>query len=114
MRKVRITPELKAQVLQELLSSKCNVSALSKLYGISYKTLLIWKAKHSKVLSCKMQSQEPVSANFVEVSLEADAPADRRNLKKAILEFQELSVSIEGIFSGQALTEIINILNKPC
>ena len=101
----------KAQILQESYEPECVISELANKYGISPRAIYGWRSKN-KTGSEMAQAKKPVS-DFVELSVPSPAK-DEVSLKRAILEFNNLSVSIDGNIKSSTLVQMLNILEESC
>ena len=117
-RKKRIDASLRSKILQESMVSGCNLAGLAREHQIPARTLYAWRKK-----SCRNKADSDVALGttiqakdrFVEVKLPEQIKAGSSiKLKRAVLEFDEFSISIEGKLNNQYLSQLLEILNQPC
>ncbi len=93
-RKKRISPRLRAEILRESMVPGCNLAALAREHQVLAKTLYAWRKKYCNDRSDKSAAIQ-TCAQFVEVKLPEEIKAGSgMKLKKAVLEFDEFSISI--------------------
>ena len=109
-KKGNVSSKLKARILKESMISGCNLAALARNHKISVHTLYSWRKIHFH-----NRIEEPVVSNkFVEVSLDSKTKTTTAHLKKASLEFDGFTISIEGEFEVQHLNQIAQMGYKSC
>ena len=95
-RKKRISTKLRNAILKESMVQDCNLAALARAHQVSVKTLYTWRKKYCSDSGDKNNAIQ-ADAQFVEVTLpEPSKAGSSTQLKKAVLEFDEFSISIEG------------------
>ena len=102
----KILPEIKSQILSELLMPGSIVSKLAKSYNISSTTIHNWQ-RQSQKNKVEIGNEVESIDNFIELSIK-----DSKNfaLEKASLIFSDFSIVIEGKVRSSSLFEIIKIL----
>ena len=126
----KIGSRLKSKILQESSAPNCVISELAKSYNIAPQTLYSWrselKSKNSSNIklgfanSINISSLNASTSNkFVEVKCKQDInPIDHSDLsnsssdninilKKAILVFEDFSLSIEGKLNPKIISNIV-------
>lgn len=121
----KIGSRLKSKILQESSAPNCVISELAKSYNISPQTLYSWRSelKSKNVANKKGNFANSVnldpSNKFVEVKCKQDInPIDHSDLsnsssdninilKKAILVFEDFSLSIEGKLNPKIISNIV-------
>jgi transposase-like protein len=98
-----IDKQLKLQMMELLKTPGQNITALSRDYGISKTTLHQWKSS----LNMNIISS---SERFAELVVNDS----RRNISKATIVFENLTVSFEGQIIGSDLISIIKTLEASC
>lgn len=107
----KLTKSEEDQVLQESYEPGCIISELAKRYGIPPRLIYDWRSK-KKQESVETTPENP-TPDFVELSVNTSfkkAPS----LKRAVLEFNNLSISIEGNIKSSTLVQILTILEESC
>lgn len=107
----KLTELEKVQILQESYESGCIISELAKQYGISAGIIYRWRRKE-KTVSVAARSNNSAS-EFVELSVQ-EARKEGANLKRAVLEFNNLSICIDGDIKSSTLVQMLNILEESC
>lgn len=102
----KVPNELREQITKESLGHGCKVSELAKSYGVSEKSIYNWRREYKQVGS----GSEPAS-KFVELTVKEP---EVKQLKKAELIFDDISVLLEGRISCGRLLELIKVLEAPC
>lgn len=109
-RKKRISTRLRNAILKESMVQGCNLAALARAHQVSVKTLYTWRKKYysdSGDTSTTIQAPD----QFVEIKVpEEIKTGSGMKLKKAVLEFDEFSISIEGKLNPQYLNQILEIM----
>lgn len=89
----------------------CIISELAKQHGVPSKIIYNWRSKKKKK-SVVAISENP-TPNFVELSV--NPPLKKAvSLKRAVLEFNNLSISIDGNIKSSTLLQMLNILEESC
>jgi transposase-like protein len=101
----------KDQILQASYQPECVISELAKQHGINPKNIYNWRKK--KRMEALEASSKKSTTDFLELSVN-DPSKKVASLKRAVLEFNNLSISIDGNIKSSALVQIINILEEPC
>ena len=108
---IKLTKSEKFQILEESYEPGCIISELAKQYGISSKIIYDWRSK-KKVKSVVATPENPTQ-DFVELSV--NPPFKKApSLKRAVLEFNNLSISIDGNIKSSTLLQMLNILEESC
>lgn len=108
---IKLTKSEKFQILEESYEPGCIISELAKQYGISSKIIYDWRSKKKKK-SVEVTS-ESSTPDFVELSV--NPPLKKAvSLKRTVLEFNNLSISIDGNIKSSTLLQMINILEESC
>ena len=112
-RKRRMIPaKVKKQLLAELLVPGCVVSDLAKSSGISRSTLHKWRVEQNQ----QQEAASSVNCNphFVELKVASATLPTKSILTKALLVFEDFSISLEGNISGSKVCAIFKVLEEPC
>lgn len=105
----KLTKAEKDQILQVSYEPGCIISELAKQYGISSKIIYNWRSKKKSVLA----TSESTTPDFIELSV--NLPFKKAvSLKRAVLEFNNLSISIDGNIKSSTLLQMLNILEESC
>ena len=115
-----IPPELKSQIMSEILSPNAVISAIAKKHGVSSTTLYTWRKDYNEQSSNNKfpnNNQTITKTNFIElVSDESSGNISvptfpNSRLSEISLKFNnDVSLSINGNISAVVLTKIINSL----
>jgi transposase-like protein len=101
----------------------CEVAAK---YKISKRMLYTWRSKRKKSRAENVQNKvevarnNSVQANFVELKVSqvgsepVAASRSKKLLKKLTLEFEDMSLAIDGKISSKKLMELITVLEGAC
>ena len=102
--RVRISAELKEQILSELLKAGSNIQLLAEQHNLSIKTIRRWKTDYNKQILQKKDSQHQ-NNQFIELT---SLPIVNQisELKKVELVFDDYSCSIVGKISYNGLKKI--------
>ena len=103
----RISAKLKEQMLAELFSPGCVVSDLAKSSGISRSTLHKWRILQNQQQDFTNFGTNP-NPHFVELQVASVTASTKSILTKAVLEFADFSISLEGSISSN------KVLEEPC
>ena len=104
----KISPEIKAKILEESRVLGCVISELAKRYGIRKELIYTWRRRELKESS----ESKVVKDNFVEAKL-SDGFIESKSsqlLKKASLEFEEFKLCMEGSFKSEQIKQILDLL----
>lgn len=105
---------LRAKILEESMVPGCKFTALARAHQISAKTLYAWRKKYNRgALGDEASLSNTIEANakFVEVKVPKEIGTECSvRLKKAVLEFDEFSIAIEGKLNHKYLSQILEIL----
>ena len=127
MARKRINVEIKAEILQKLLATRCKAKDLAKEYKISRETIWKWRRKLKQPVEIKVMGDHPqnnsVSATQDSVSQSCDSASQScsfvelsvsdsktRFLKQVSLVFNDVSLNVEGKISSDNLLSILKIL----
>ncbi len=105
----------KAQILEASYEPECVISELAKQHGISARVIYGWrnKKKTESESESVITAPERPALDFVELSV--CPPAKKEvSLKRAVLEFNNLSISIDGNIKSSTLVQMLNILEESC
>lgn len=110
----RFSKKIKSEVLEMLKDSGYSVVEVSRAYGISTSTLHKWKSwsarMDQKSSLSSGSSTSPSSAEFVELAV-VDS---KKVIKKALMVFDDISLSIEGKINSKDLISLISVLESSC
>ena len=106
----RITSKIKAEIITALSKPDCVMSELGRKYGISVSTISQWRQDYEELLSVVGHKESNVN-NFVEVRVKDEG--DKR-LEKALLVYNNFSLSIEGGIRSETLLGIIKLVEESC
>ena len=108
---IKLTKSEKFQILEASYEPGCIISELAKQHGVPSKIIYNWRSKKKKK-SVVAISENP-TPNFVELSV--NPPLKKAvSLKRAVLEFNNLSISIDGNIKSSTLLQMLNILEESC
>lgn len=113
-RRESISKESKEKITAKLFTTNCLISELSRSYGISRSTLYKWRsrARNKKTLALTGQG---VQERFIELSVQEGSNfLKKTRLQKALLTFEDFSISMEGSVSSSKFISILKILEEPC
>jgi transposase-like protein len=104
--RIKISQELKEQILGEALQASCNISMVAKRYNLSVKTISKWRATYRKQ---RQEGLEEQSNRFIEIT---SLPIIDRtcDLKKVELTFDDYSCSIVGKINSSRLLKLVQLL----
>ena len=133
----RINPELKSQILHEILQPKSHIPKIAKYYDLSSTTLYSWRSNHNKKLISSNYNvniaNRKISGNFVELlpekellpsnsskvnsdkiaSSNSDSNSNQSKLSAISCTLDNnISLSLKGNISTSSLIKIINCLEK--
>ena len=107
----KLTKAEKDQILQASYKPGCIISELAKQYGIPSRIIYDWRSK--KKAKSAVATSKNSESDFVELSV--NMPLKKAvSLKRAVLEFNNLSISIEGNIKSSTLLQMLNILEESC
>lgn len=101
----------KSQILQASYEPGCIISELAKQYGIPSRIIYNWRCK--KKAESVVATSENSASDFVELSVNT-TPKKTASLKRVVLEFNNLSISIDGNIKSSTLLQMLNILEESC
>ena len=90
---------------------KCYFVTMPKQHGIPPRVIYDWRGKNKA--ESVVGASEKAPADFVELSV-TDTVKKATSLKKAVLEFNNLSISIDGNIKSSTLIQMLNVLEKSC
>lgn len=108
---IKLTKSEQDQILQASYEPGCIISELAKQYGISSKIIYNWRSKKKKKTVVEISNNS--TPDFVELSVNT-AFKKAVSLKRAVLEFNNLSISIDGNIKSSTLLQMLNILEESC
>tara|TARA_B110000305_G_scaffold240947_1_gene313161 strand:+ start:199 stop:540 length:342 start_codon:yes stop_codon:yes gene_type:complete len=108
---IKLTKSEQDQILQESYEPGCIISELAKQYGIPSRFIYDWRSKKKK-RSVMITSENP-TPDFVELSVNTSFKK-ALSLKRAVLEFNNLSISIDGDIKSSTLLQMLNLLEESC
>ena len=101
----------KEQILQASYEPECIIIELAKQHGIPPRVIYDWRGK--KKAESVVGTSEKAPPDFIELSV--TAPAKKAaSLKRAVLEFNNLSISIDGNIKSSTLIQMLNVLEESC
>ena len=101
----------KEQILQASYEPECVITDLAKQHGIPPKVIYDWRGK--KKAESVVGTSEKAPTDFIELSV--TAPVKKAvSLKRGVLEFDNLSISIDGNIKSSSLIKMINVLEESC
>jgi len=101
----------KEQILQASYEPECIITELAKQHGIPSRVIYDWRSKNKA--GSVVATSEKTPADFVELSV-TDSVKKAASLKKAVLEFNNLSISIDGNIKSSTLIQMLNVLEESC
>ncbi len=109
--KKKLTKSEQDQILQASYEPGCIISELAKQHGIPSRFIYDWRSKKKK--KSVVATSENSTPDFIELSV--NMPFRKVvSLKRAVLEFNNLSISIDGNIKSSVLLQMINILEESC
>jgi transposase-like protein len=107
----KLTKSEKDQILQASYEPGCIISELAKQYEVSSRIIYDWRSK--KKQKSVVVTSESSTADFVELSVNPPCK-EAAILKRAVLEFNNLSISIDGNIKSSTLLQMLNIIEGSC
>jgi|TARA_B110000503_G_scaffold136564_1_gene219143 transposase-like protein len=101
----------KEQILQESYEPSCVIADLAKHHGIPSR--VIYDLRCKKKAASVVEIPTNYASDFVELSVNT-SPKKAASLKRAVLEFNNLSISIDGNIKSSTLVQMLNILEESC
>ena len=110
----------RTKILEESYKAGCNITELAKKHKISSELLYAWRTRYKKSNNgiLEVPNAGSISSNsnkFVEVMV-SEAAIEQENerkgtlLQKALLEYENLIITVEGSQSKKMLPEIMKIM----
>ena len=107
----QLTKPEQDQVLQESYEPGCVISELANRYGIPSRFIYDLRSKKKKELVATTPKNP--TPDFVELSVNTSFKKEV-SLKRAVLEFNNLSISIDGNIKSSTLLQMLNLLEEKC
>jgi transposase-like protein len=108
---IKLTTSEQDQILQASYEPGCIISELARQHGIPSRFIYHWRSKKKK--KSVMEISTTPTLDFVELSV--NQPFKKAvSLKRAVLEFNNLSISIDGNIKSSILLQMLNILEESC
>ena len=105
-----IPKELKAEILSAIDNSDYTIAEVAKNHNIPASRIYSWRSIRKKRQCNKISDNSSTPNNqFIELSVESDQ-VKHTILKKALLEFDNLSLSIEGKISPEKIMQLLKIM----
>jgi transposase-like protein len=108
---IKLTKSEQDQILQESYEPGCIISELAKQYGIPSRFIYDWRSKKKK--RSVVTTPERSTQDFVELSVNTSFKK-ALSLKRAVLEFNNLSISIDCDIKSSTLLQMLNLLEESC
>lgn len=120
-----ISARIREKILSESEMSGVIISEVAAKYKISTHLLYSWRSKRKKSTTTNLQNgveekNNNAEANFVELKVKRPgskpvaASHPRKLLKKLTLEFEDMSLAIDGGISSKKLMGLIAVLEGTC
>ena len=111
---MRISSELKAEIVQTSLKPEAVLSTIASDYGVSEASIHKWSKDYNVPSKTPIVTENLMRDNFVELSLKNNASIEKPKLKSASLVFKDYSLCIEGNLNPSSLLKIVHILVESC
>jgi transposase-like protein len=114
-KKKSISTRLRKKILQESNESGCVVSDIANRYGIRKERLYRWRGEASKTVATPVKAVVE-KHNFVEakvenISEEKKVSKKSKMLRKASLEFENFTLSMEGSFDVEYIKQMLEVVS---
>jgi transposase-like protein len=123
----QLEPSLKAKILSESMKPGCVISDLARSYGISPARLYGWRSdlkyistSNDSKFETKLDSKTEVASKFVELTLNSEEidcnthPQEKAFIKKAIITFDNFSMSLEGRVNKELVVHLLKLSEELC